>query len=90
MKNTYFKFGGELYKQNVGVPMGTNDGPELANGCLHQKEFKHLNKMKKENIYKARSLNMSFRFIDDVGSFQADDKIMEICIDMYGDKKNSG
>ena len=86
LKNTYFKFGRQIYKQNVGVPMGTNDGPELANGCLHQKEFKHLNKIKKENIYKARSLNMSFRFIDDVGSFQADDGIMEVCVDMYGDK----
>ena len=95
LNNTYFKFGGQIYKQNVGVPMGTNDGPELANGCLHQKEFKYLNKLKKENIYRARSLKLTFRFIDDVGSFQVGDEILKICRKIYGDqlqlnKENEG
>ena len=95
LNNTYFKFGGQIYKQNVGVPMGTNDGPELANCCLHQKEFKFLNKLKKENIYRARSLKFTFRFIDDVGSFQVGDEILKMCLEIYGDqlqlnKENEG
>ena len=75
--------------------MGTNDGPQLSNGCLHQKEYKQLNKVKKKDIYKARSFNFTFRFIDDVGSLQADDGILNMCIEMYGEnlqlnKENQG
>ena len=40
----------------------------------------------KRKYLQGKVIKMSFRFIDDVGSFQADDKILEICIDMYGDK----
>ena len=95
LENTYFKFGGKIYKQNVGIPMGTNDGPQLANSCLHQKEYKQLNKIKKTDIYKARSFNSTFRFIDDVCSLQVDDGILNMCVEMYGknlklNKENEG
>ena len=58
--------------------MGIDDGPEFANGHLHQCEYAFLNQLKKTNIYEARQLSKTYRFIDDVTSFNADDKIIEL------------
>ena len=66
--------------------MGTDDGPEIANLHLHQQEYQYLNGLKKVNIYKARKLNNSFRYIDDITSFNADDRILDNALTIYGNK----
>ena len=42
-----------LYRQAIGIPMGTNAGPHVANICLHQYEndyfdYLYINNMKGE------------------------------------------
>ena len=66
--------------------MGIDDGPEFANGHLHQLEYKYLNNLKKTNIYKARKLGKSFRYIDDIIYFNSNDRIMELAEVIYGNK----
>ena len=86
LDNTLFTFGGQVFKQKIGIPMGIDDGPEFANGHLHQLEYKYCNNLKKTNIYRARKLGKSFRFIDDITSFNNDDRILELAEEIYGDK----
>ena len=84
LDNTLFTFWGKVFSQKIGIPMGIDDGPEFANGHLHQREYKYLNKLKKQNIYKARKLGRSFRYIDDITSFNTDELILELAEDIYG------
>ena len=58
--------------------MGIDDGPEFANANLHQLEYKYLNDLKKTNIYKARKLGKSFRYIDDITNFNCNGQITEL------------
>lgn len=86
LDNTLFTFGGTIFAQKIGIPMGIDDGPEFANGHLHQCEYAYLNRLKKTDLYKARKLSRTFRFIDDVTSFNADDTIMELAETIYGNR----
>ena len=95
LDNTLFIFWGKVFSQEIGIPMGIDDGPEFANGHLHQREYKYLNNLKKQNIHKARKLGRSFRFIDDITSFNTDDLIIELAEEIYGtqvllNKENDG
>ena len=85
LATTYFIFGKRVFAQIIGIPMVTDDGADLANLTLHQKEFEYMKKLQKSNIYKARKLNKTFRYIDDVTSLNADNRIGEIMLDIYGD-----
>ena len=84
LDHTYFVFGGKVFAQKIGIPMGTDDGPELANLHLHQQEFEYMKNLQKKNIYKARYLNNTFRYIDDVTCINSGDKMIEIMTDIYG------
>ena len=40
--NSYIKFAGLVFKQNVGIPMGLNSSPKLADLTLAIMEFQFL------------------------------------------------
>ena len=40
--NTYIRFGGDLYKQIMGTPMGGNASPFIADLFLSQLEYKYM------------------------------------------------
>ena len=66
--NIYVKFGETTYRQVVGIPMGTNCAPLLADLFLYASEFlTTLTKAKRAHI--AKKFNLSFRYIDDLISF---------------------
>ena len=46
--NMYVRFGGQLFRQTVGIPMGTNCAPLLADLFLYSYENKFLDKLIKE------------------------------------------
>ena len=46
--NIYVRFGGQLFRQMVGIPMGTNCAPLLANLFLYSYENEFLDKLIKE------------------------------------------
>ena len=59
--NTYVRFGGQLFRQIVGIPMGTNCAPLLADLFLHSFENEFLDKLIKEG--KERLLGSSIYHI---------------------------
>ena len=69
--NIYVRFGGQLSRQMVGIPMGTNCAPLLADLFLYSYENEFLDKLIKEGKRKlARKFNLSYRYIDDLISFK--------------------
>ena len=68
--NIYVRFGGQLFRQMVDIPMGTNCAPLLADLFLYSYENEFLDKLIKEGKRKlARKLNLSYHYIDDLISF---------------------
>ena len=81
--NIYVRFGGQLFRQMVGIPMGTNCAPLLADLFLYSYENELLDKLIKEGKRKlARRLNLSYRYIDDLISFN-NKRFKEFISDIY-------
>ena len=66
LDNCYFKFGNRLFRQIVGIPMGSDPAPYFANLFLYRYESTWLNKIKKDNNILARKFGQIYRFIDDL------------------------
>jgi hypothetical protein len=64
----FVSFGGKLFQQVVGIPMGTNCAPLLADLFLYSYESEFLPKLVKDKIHEARAFNFTYRYIDDVSS----------------------
>ena len=56
-------FGGRVFQQTVGIPMGTNCVPLLADLFLYSYEADFIQGLLKKL---ARSFNFTFRYLDDV------------------------
>ena len=70
--NIFVMFGGRVFQQTVGIPMGTNCAPLLADLFLYSYEADSIQGLLKKNEKKlARSLNFTFRNIDDVLSLNS-------------------
>ena len=68
--NIHVRFGGQLFRQMVDIPMGTNCAPLLANLFLYSYENELLHILIKEGKRKlARKFNLSYRYNDDLISF---------------------
>jgi len=65
--NTYLKFGGELWHQTVGIPMGTNCAGYIANLYCFTYEIEFLRRTVNEGNYDlAKQLLRVQRYIDDL------------------------
>ena len=81
--NIYVRFGGQLFRQTVGIPMETNCAPLLADLFLYSYEKKFLDKLIIEGKTKlARKFNLSNRYIDDLISFN-NKRFKEFISDIY-------
>ena len=81
--NIYVRFGGQLFRQMVGIPMGTNCAPLLADLFLYSYENEFLDRLIKEGKRKlARKLNLSYRYTDDLISF-TNTRFKEFISDIY-------
>ena len=70
--NLFVIFGGRVLQQTVGIPMGTNCAPLLADLFLYSYEADFIQGLLKKNEKKlARSFNFTFRYIDDVLSLNS-------------------
>ena len=68
--NVCVRFGGQLFQQMVGIPMGTNCAPLLADLFLYSCENEFLDELIKEGKRKlARKFNLSYCYINDLISF---------------------
>jgi len=65
--NTYVTIGDKVFKQCIGIPMGTDCAPYLANLFLYSYEFDFMNKLLKEKKHLIlRKFSKCFRYIDDL------------------------
>ena len=65
--NIYVEFGGQVFQQTIGIPMGTNCAPLLADLFLYWYEAKFIQGLLQKKEKKlAQSFNYSFRYKDDV------------------------
>jgi len=70
VNNTYLRRGNDLYRQKIGIPMGTNCAPLLANLYLYYYESTYISKLLREKKWRdAQLFWTSFRLMDDVFSY---------------------
>jgi hypothetical protein len=63
INNSFITFGNKIFHQNIGIPMGQNYSPLLADLFLFSCEYSYLCKIPKDTIY---HFNNVTRYIDDV------------------------
>ena len=81
--NIYVRFSGQLFRQMVGIPMGTKCAPLLADLFLYSYENECLDKLIKEGKRKlATKFNLSYRYIDDFISVN-NKRFKEFISDIY-------
>ena len=62
----YIKVGNKVFRQQVGIPMGTNCAPLLANLFLFYYEYEYMKNLVKDNLQAAMKFNGTMRYIDDL------------------------
>ena len=72
--NSFIIFRNKIYRQVIGIPMGTNCAPFLANIFLHMYEYEYLKKLVDDGkIREANLLGKTFRYQDDCIAFNDED-----------------
>src|ERR1700722_20499910 len=68
VSSKYILYGGDkIYQQVIGIPMGTDCAPFLANLFLFSYEFRFMNnQLKARNYEKLRKFTRCCRYIDDL------------------------
>ena len=66
IRNCHFKLGDKLFRQDIGIPMGSDPAPAFANLFLFHYESSWLKSIKKNNCILARKFGQVYRYIDDL------------------------
>ena len=64
--NIFIQVGNKVFRQCVGIPMGTDCVPLLANLYLFYFEYKYMRGLLKNNFRMARRFSNTVRYIDDL------------------------
>jgi len=70
--NSFFRLGNIVYRQIIGIPMGVDPAPQMANLYLYYYEALYMERLTKEDYSKAIKFNNTSRFIDDLGTLNND------------------
>ena len=70
--NSFFRFGNKVFRQKIGIPMGIDPAPQMANLYLYYYEAAFMEKLTKKDYSKAKKFNNTSRFIDDLGTLNND------------------
>ena len=74
LDNCFFTVGIKLFKQVIGIPMGSDPAPFFANLFLYHYERKWMLDLKQKDLQKARKYGNVFRFIDDLSAVNNGDE----------------
>ena len=77
--NVYIKVGSKVYRQTVGIPMGTDCAPQLANLFLFHYEYSYMKILMKKDLCLAKKFNDTIRYIDDLLTVNNSNFEKEIC-----------
>jgi len=83
LDNCFFSIGDNVFKQVIGIPMGSDPAPFMANLFLYYYESKFLKEYKNKNPAKASKFNNLFRFIDDLCAINDDEEFEKNIIKIY-------
>ena len=83
MNNCFFCFGNKVFRQVIGIPMGSDPAPFMANLFLYHYESTWIKKLKKNDLQMARRFSNTFRFIDDLLTINDDNLFSENFKDIY-------
>ena len=64
--NVYIKVGNSVYRQTIGIPMGTDCAPQLANLLLFHYEYLYMKYLLRDNLCMAKQFSNTVRYIDDL------------------------
>ena len=64
--NSFFSVGSDIFRQVIGIPMGSDPAPFFANLFLYYYESKWLQSLKTDDYQMARRFGNVFRYIDDL------------------------
>ena len=81
--NSYFCFGNLCFRQVIGVPIGVDPGPYIANLTLWFYEYSFINSLYKSDYRRALKLNKTFRLIDDISTLNSDGTFQELFPQIY-------
>ena len=62
----YIKVGNNVYRQTIGIPMGTDCAPQLANLFLFHYEYLYMKNLMSDNLCMAKRFSDTVRYIDDL------------------------
>lgn len=85
LDNLYIKYFDEIYKQIIGVPMGSTCGPDLANLFLFAYEYQYICELINSGDFNYSKLRFIFRYIDDLISLNDKGLFDKIFADIYPD-----
>ena len=83
INNAYFQVGNKIYRQKIGIPMGTDPAPYMANLYLYSYEFEAMEKLTREDRGKALKFNKTCRFIDDLCGINNNGLMEKMWKDIY-------
>ena len=72
LDNCYFTIGNLVFRQIIGVPMGVDPGPYIANLTLWFYENRYLEVLYRTDYFSAKLLNKTYRLIDDITTINTD------------------
>ena len=82
--NIYITFGDKCFRQKIGIPMGTDCAPFLANLFLYSYEFKWINEQRKQKKYHIlEKFKSCCRYIDDLLMINNNNLMMKYMSDIY-------
>ena len=83
MENCFFTLGDRIFRQTIGIPMGSDPAPFMANLFLYYYESNYVKKVKKKDIFIARKFRHTYRFIDDLLAVNDDGEFEKCFKDIY-------
>ena len=84
MDNIFIKFEGKIYRQIVGISMGNNCAPQIADIFLYWYEHKYVSEGVANNLDVVHILKFATRYIDDLNIPNCTNKLENIiCNDIY-------
>ena len=82
--NTYVRIGDKVFRQVIGIPMGTDCAPFLANLFLFSYEFQWMNeKVKKERFLSLQKFKHCCRYIDDLFAINNNKLLLQLKHKIY-------
>ena len=83
VSNSFFLVGDKVFRQKIGIPIGSDPAPFLANLYLAYHEIKWIKSLKISDYGRARRFLNAFRFIDDLITLNDSDEFQRSFAEIY-------